>query len=161
MVALPEVIDVNTLAELLMLDPRRIQQLADEDIVKKEKRGEYELLLSVQGYINYLRERADGNPTVMLEHKVRLAKAKADTAEMEAAQMKGQLLEAEQVQSTWESLLGHVRTRFLAMVDRKTPAIFGATNVKQAKEIHKKAVYAALGECAGTEVDTITGHTSA
>lgn len=47
--------DVQTLAVLLDLDPRRIQQLAKEGVIKKNKRGDYLLGESVRNYVISIR----------------------------------------------------------------------------------------------------------
>jgi phage terminase Nu1 subunit (DNA packaging protein) len=48
-------VDVKQLAALLDLDVRRVQQLAEQGIVKKAARGRYLLKESLHGYINFLR----------------------------------------------------------------------------------------------------------
>ena len=45
------------MAKLLLLTPRRLQQLVTEGVVPKVERGRYELAPVIQAYIHYLRER--------------------------------------------------------------------------------------------------------
>lgn len=49
---------VATIADLLMVSERRVQQLAKEGVIPKAERGRYELVPTVQGYIRYLQERS-------------------------------------------------------------------------------------------------------
>lgn len=45
----------NSLAKLLSLSPRRINQLSQKGIVSKESHGKYNMLESLHGYLYYLR----------------------------------------------------------------------------------------------------------
>ena len=54
---LPEAAGAAEMVEMLLLTPRRLQQLATEGIIPKAARGRYELAPVIQAYINYLRER--------------------------------------------------------------------------------------------------------
>ena len=51
---------VSTIAKLLMLTERRVQQLTADGVIPKPERGRYELIPAVQGYIKYLRARTLG-----------------------------------------------------------------------------------------------------
>lgn len=79
---------VSTIAKLLLLSDRRVQQLTKEGVIPKAERGRYELAPAVQGYIRYLQERSlrtDSSPIDYHMEKARLTKAQADSAEIEAA----------------------------------------------------------------------------
>lgn len=150
-----ESVSLKTLADLLMLDPRRIQQLAEEDIVKKAKRGEYLLIPSIQGYITFIKERADGNTAEITDHKTMLIKAKAEIAAMEAGEKRSELIPASQVQTAWETLVGHFRTKLLAMPEKIAARVLASTNVNQAREIIKRSVHEALAELSSTEIQIV------
>ena len=49
-----DTVNVETLAKMLDLTPRRIQQLAKEDILKKDGRGDYSLTESLLSYVKHL-----------------------------------------------------------------------------------------------------------
>lgn len=49
-----EVITREELSNLLMLTPRRINQLVNEGVIPKHKHGKYPLLQSLHGYFSYL-----------------------------------------------------------------------------------------------------------
>ena len=51
---------VKTIASILNLTERRVQQLAHEGIIPKAERGKYDLIGCVRAYIKYLQERAIG-----------------------------------------------------------------------------------------------------
>ena len=77
---------VATIARLLLLTERRVQQLVKEGVIPKTERNRYELAPAVQGYIRYLQERIAGNPSAPVDfqlEKSRLVKIQADKAQIE------------------------------------------------------------------------------
>lgn len=81
---------VSTLAKLFQITERRIQQLAEQGIIPKADRDQYDLIGAVRGYITYLSEKARRQSTTptseWTDHeKRRLLKAQADRAEYENA----------------------------------------------------------------------------
>ena len=60
---------VNTIAELLGITARRVQQLALRGINPKPARGKYELVPSIQGYCKHLREQLAGQGEATLTSK--------------------------------------------------------------------------------------------
>lgn len=96
---------VEIMAKLLLLTPRRIQQLANEGVIEKTERGRYDLILSVQGYIRYLNDQIPNKATsdvgaqfarVDAEvERAKLLKHKAELARLEEEEKKGLLVDAE------------------------------------------------------------------
>lgn len=81
---------VQTIAKLLMIEPRRVQQLVAAGFIPKAERGQYSLIESVQGYIRYLKEhsRESGRGS----QQGRLASAQALKVEMENFRRMGELV---------------------------------------------------------------------
>jgi phage terminase Nu1 subunit (DNA packaging protein) len=84
---------VGTIAKLLMLTDRRVQQLSKEGVIPKADRGRYELAPAVQGYIRYLQsldvgpgEGEEGAINYQSE-KARRMRADADLKEMAVLQL--------------------------------------------------------------------------
>jgi len=90
------------IAKLLDLSERRVQQLSREGIIPKATRGQYDLVGSVRGYVQYLRDQAvsaqAGAPDYAAE-RARYLRARADLVEMEAAQRRGALIAAEDIEA--------------------------------------------------------------
>ena len=111
---------VGTIAKLLMLTERRVQQLTAEGVIPKPERARYELVPAVQGYVKYLRARTlgvealDGAPD-MVSDKARLLKAKADISVLEVERARGDLLPAEEVVAGWETAIGRTRSLLLGI----------------------------------------------
>ena len=95
---------VEVMSKLLLLTPRRIQQLANDNIIIKTERGRYDLIKSVQGYIEYLNEQipnkssgensGDARADANIE-RAKLLKHKAELARLEEEEKKGLLVNAE------------------------------------------------------------------
>src|SRR5918997_5815277 len=96
----PATYPAETIARLLDLTPRRVQQLVAEGVIPRAERGRYEVVPVVRAYVRYLRERAMASEVgqdAFAQHRARLTKARADMAELEHAQMLRDLVPAAQV----------------------------------------------------------------
>ena len=76
-----QTLPVEDLAEWLCLTPRRVQQLEKKGIVHKDGRGEYQLKLSVMGYIREINAKADGKNSEYHKERTKLMKIKRQDAE--------------------------------------------------------------------------------
>ncbi len=147
---------ITVITSLLDISERRVQQLSRAGVIPKAARGRYELIGSVRGYIRHLREvnikGGKGSADYGTE-RARLVKAKADLAEMEASQMRGDLLFAPDVTAAWTEIVALMRARLLVLPDKIAPVVHETTSINQAKDVIKKAVYEVLTEIAETEVE--------
>ena len=55
-----EAVTREELADLLMISPRRVNQLENKGVVVKHSHGKYHLIASIQGYLDYLRYEVKG-----------------------------------------------------------------------------------------------------
>jgi hypothetical protein len=117
---------IAVIAKLLDLSERRVQQLSREGVIPKATRGQYDLVGSVRGYVRYLRDQAAkaqaGAPDYASE-RARFIRARADLAEMEAAEKRGAVIPAADVEAAWIAVLARLRTRLLALPDRLAPLV--------------------------------------
>lgn len=134
---------VKTIAALLRLTERRVQQLSKEGVIPKAERGRYELAPAVQGYIAYLQDRlapreGDDDPDRIDYHaeKARKTKAEADIAEMEAAKMRGDLVDAVEMKDALELVMSEVKTKLL----NNAPTRIAARTKTEKKEASIKAI---------------------
>ena len=149
---------IDTIAKLLDLTPRRVQQLSGEGVIPKAERGRYELVPAVQGYIKYLRDRAinaDVGGDRLVEHRTRLTKARADLAEMEREQLSGELIPAKDVEDAWAAMVANMRARLLSIPGKAAPQSFAAENVTEAKAVIKEQIFEALAELSAIEVKVV------
>jgi phage terminase Nu1 subunit (DNA packaging protein) len=147
---------VETVARLLDLSPRRVQQLSNEGVIPKAERGRYELVPAVQGYIRYLKSKAIAADTGSddSEHKKRLTKARADIAEMEAERLSGNLVDVGAVAKTWSSLFTFARTKFLTLPDECAELVSVDETIEGCHEIIETHVHKILAELAAAAVDS-------
>lgn len=131
---------VEVMARLLNISARRIQQLAKEGVVPKASRGQYPLAATVQAYCKYLQDLVqDPSGTTKTDYyleRARKTKAEADIAEMEAAKMRGDLVDAEEMKSTLELVMSEVKTKLL----NNAPSRIAARSKSEKKEAAIKAI---------------------
>ncbi len=146
---------IAVIAKLLDLTERRVQQLGRDGVIPKAERGQYDLVGAVRGYLRYLRDQAsrarDGVADFGTE-RARLIKAKADLAEMEALQRRGELLPAAGVEDAWTEVLSRLRARLLVLPDRLAPLIHEETTIAGARAIIRQGIAEALAELAAMPV---------
>jgi len=147
---------ITVIASLLDISERRVQQLSRAGVIPKAARGRYELIGSVRGYIRHLRDlniKGERGTADYGTERARLVKAKADLAEMEASQMRGDLLPAPDVTAAWTEIVALMRARLLVLPDKIAPVVHETTSLNQARDVIKKAVYEILTEIAATDVE--------
>lgn len=151
----------KTIAKLLMLTERRVQQLAKEGVVPKAERGRYELAPAVQGYIRYLQDRAAGSAvqsgTIDYHvEKARKTKAEADIAEIEAAKRRGDAIDASEVKRAWQLILGEVRANLLGNTPQRiTSLVLGLDDEAQIKRVIRDEIALAMSAAAETDVEEL------
>lgn len=151
---------ISVISSLLDISERRVQQLSKAGVIPKAARGRYELIGSVRGYIRHLRDlnlKGEAGNADYGTERARLVKAKADLAEMEASQMRGDLLSAPDVKVAWTEIVALMRARLLVLPDKIAPVVHETTSLNQAKDVIKKAIHEVLTEIAETNVE-ITPH---
>ena len=116
---------VKTIAKLLDLTERRVQQLAREGVIPKAESGRYDLVQAVRGYVKYLRDRALGEASTadVFSEKARLTKLTADKLEIEIARQTGQLVDAAAVKREAFTCGRQVRDRLMKIPDKLSPEL--------------------------------------
>lgn len=129
---------VGTIAKLLLLTERRVQQLTAEGVITKAERGRYELAPAVQGYIRYLQERAlamDSKlPVDFHAEKARLTKAQADIAELELQELRGELASVKDFERAQAKACATIRTNICNVPQRVVVQLLGCTDETEFKE---------------------------
>lgn len=140
---------VGTIAKLLLLTERRVQQLTAEGVIPKAERGRYELAPAVQGYIRYLQERSlapskGGGPVDYHAEKARLTKAQADTAEIELAMLRGEVASIKDFERAQAGAFASIRTNCLNIPQRVVTQLLGETDETIFKEKLREEITRAL-----------------
>lgn len=127
---------VATIADLLMVSERRVQQLAKEGVIPKAERGRYELAPTVQGYIRYLQERSVHSDATTIDYaaeKARLTKAQADLAEIEVAKARDEVVGVAQLEKNLASLFAEVQINLRNIPGRVVSSLVGVKDERAIK----------------------------
>jgi phage terminase Nu1 subunit (DNA packaging protein) len=150
---------LTTIARLLTITPRRVQQLVREGYLPAPaERGRYELVGCVQGYIRYLKERAirgDLGPDSHDAHRTRLVKARADIHEQQAAALCGQLIPRQRVEAVWSGILKLVRQGLLGLPSRAAPRIHDLETIPEVREVLAETVHEILSDLANVKIEYV------
>lgn len=159
----------EVIAALFELTPRRIQQLTREGILRatevkegNRKVRKYELVPTIQRYVKFLAEKSkqknisksdQENESTKLDGEARYKQAKAEMAEMELKEMRGELHRAEDVERIMTNHVFAVRSMLLSLPNRLAVDTANAKTKAEAAEIIKRGVYDILNQLAGLAYD--------
>jgi len=153
-----QVISLEAIAKLLSLDPRRVQQLAKEGVIPKAARGQYPLVGSVRGYIQYLQSLAYGSAgaeqTGYGLERTRLTRVKAELQEIELQRRRQEVVLAQEVEETWGLMIMRMKSKLSSIPNRLAQRVRATRTNAQAKEIIKKAIDEGLRELSETEIES-------
>ena len=141
-----QTLNVDSIAKLLDLTPRRVQQLVKEKILPQPyDRGKYAVVPCVIAYIKYLRGLIDGEGGDYMVEKTRLTKAQATKTEIETNRLKGDLISVTDAERGWGALLGAFRAKMTTIPSRAALAVQKKSEY-QAEKILTEMIYEALTE---------------
>lgn len=151
------------IAKIFGVSTRRIEQLKAEGIIKGQgKPTRYDLLPTIQAYIKYLSDKANGREkkekdakleTDKLDAEKRIKAAKAEVAEMELAELQGKLHRAEDVEAITTDHVLFLRSMLMAMPGKLAVDLAGDHTAAEQAEVVKREVYHILDQLAGYRYD--------
>lgn len=144
---------VATIAQLLNISPRRVQQLAREGVIPRAENGRYALVASVQGYVKYLQERSvsrDADEETLHERR-RLVKMQADKLEFEIGRLTSELVPTGEVGRAWARLAAAFRARMLALPSRLAAELAAEPDPNVVKARLEDEIHDALEELSRDE----------
>jgi hypothetical protein len=104
------VVDITVLCQLLMMSRQRVNQLVADGWIKKQDRGQYGLVDSVQGYIRFLRD--EHRRQNMSAAASRISDARAKDIEVRTALRLSHLVPREVYDEMIDGFAGVVRSEF-------------------------------------------------
>ncbi len=158
-------VDAKIIASLFGLTVRRIQQLTQDGVLRTEQVGKqrrYDLLQTVRAYVTYLQEKANskGGSKDDTENESRKIKADADLkatkaqiAEMELQELKGELHRSEDVEAMTTDLVFVIRGMIMALPGRLAIDLAPITSPAEISERIKQEANAILLELSNYEYD--------
>src|ERR1700744_5731074 len=140
---------LSTIAKLLNLTERRVQQLAKEGIVVRDGKGKYDLVGSVRGYVKYLQDRSLGKDLAPIDshiEKARLLRAQADKTELEVKALQKNLLPVTQIRMSWMMMLSSFRSRMLSIPAKTAHLLAPIDDNAEIERILREQIYEGLTE---------------
>jgi hypothetical protein len=150
---------VQTIANLLTITPRRVQQLVKEGVLPREESGQYDLIKVVQAYIRHL--TGGGVKEGLAEAQLRKAVGDADKIELDLEIRRGELVSVKEVTRVWAKACGEMRSGLLHLPVKVGPVARQAKSDAEAQGIVEKSVYEALSVLSSVEVDVAADKDSA
>lgn len=153
----------DVIAKLFDVTPRRIQQLTKEGVIVATKEGnayKYDLLPTIQRYIKYLSDKANGRDKKdekTDQEKARaeadLKRAKADMAEIQLKELKGKMHRSEDVETLTSDLVYTIRSMIIALPGRLAVDVAAVSTAPEASELIRAECYAILEELSNYKYD--------
>lgn len=144
----------QVIAKIFGVSTRRVEQLKAEGIIQGQGRPtKYDLLPTIQAYIRYLSDKANGREkkaadaeleSKKLEAESRFRQAKADMAELSLKELQGKLHRAEDVEAIMTDHVLLLRGLLMGLPGKLAVDCANAKTAPQAAEIIKKEVYRIL-----------------
>ena len=153
------------IAKLFGVTDRRVQQLAKEGIIPsaQQKPYKFDLLPTVQAYIKYLSDKANGkeaksSDTVQAESdKLRaeadLKRSKADIADMQLKELEGKMHRSEDVEAMTNDLVYTIRSMIMALPGRLAMDVVQVKTASEASALIRSECNKVLDELAEYKYD--------
>lgn len=155
-------VSVGTLAEWLGVTEKRVQQLADDGIVRRKARGLYALEESVKGYNAFRAERSPGrsrsddvDAAEYEKHRAAYTKYKAEEKRLQLELLQGKVHNADTVSAIMNEILANLRSKLLALPTITAPIVADLSDPNACQEAITTAVHDALTEIATYPKDEI------
>lgn len=150
-------------ASLFNLSERRVQQLAKEGVIEGRKVDgvyQFDLLPTVRKYIAYLSDKANGRDQKnrkteeeKLAAEADLKRAKADMAELQLKELRGQMHRSEDVEAITTDLVYTIRSMIIALPGRLAVDVAAVNTAPEASEIIRRECYQVLEELSNYKYD--------
>jgi phage terminase Nu1 subunit (DNA packaging protein) len=141
---------------MMNVTPRRVQQLATESGMPRERKGMYDAAKCLLWYIRYLQDalekkavpKGDGAYSGITDERARSIRADAELKEIELAEKRGTLVRVEQVKKVFVDLVHMTKARVMATPPRIAPEVLGESSRVMVQAIVEKALKEALNHLA-------------
>lgn len=153
----------QVIAKIFGVSTRRVEQLKTEGIIKGQgKPTKYDLLPTIQAYIRYLSDKANGREKKeamadleeqKLKAEVDMKRSKAEVAALELAELQGKLHRAEDVEAITTDHVLFLRSMLMAMPGKLAVDLGGTHTPAEQAERVKGEVYFILDQLANYKYD--------
>jgi phage terminase Nu1 subunit (DNA packaging protein) len=145
-------INVSTkdLAQILKITPRRIQQLAQKEVLHREVDGTFKAHESIEAYYKWRATatswnvgRGEARAQYAHEHAL-LEKGKKEMAELHLGIMTGDLVYADDIEAQIVPRIIAFRSRLLAMPTKLSPRIAASKNIMRIESLLREEILQAM-----------------
>lgn len=154
---------VAVIAKIFGVTTRRIEQLKAEGIIQGcGKPTKYDLLPTIQAYIRYLSDKANGREkketTAELEEQklraeVRIKRAKAEQADLALKEVQGKYHRAEDVEAVMTDIVFQLRALLMAMPGKLAVDLAGTHTAPEQADRVKQEIHYILNTLADYRYD--------
>lgn len=153
----------QVIAKIFGVSTRRIEQLKAEGVIKGQGRPtKYDLLPTIQAYIKYLSDKAHGreqkesdteNESRKIKADADLKATKAEIADLELQELKGEMHRSEDVEALTSDLVFTIRSMMLALPGRLAIDLATINKPTEISERIKQEIHAILLELSNYKYD--------
>lgn len=153
----------KVIAKIFGVSTRRVEQLKTDGIIKGQgKPTKYDLLPTIQAYIRYLSDKANGREKretladleeAKLRAEVDIKEAKAKAAQMELKELQGKMHRAEDVEAIISDHVFYLRSMLTALPGKLAVDLSGTHTAPEQAERVKQEVYYILDNLADFRYD--------
>ena len=95
------------------------------------------------------RATEDGGGSELDHERTRLTRAQADKTELEAAELRAELIPATKIETHWQAMIAAMRARLVGLPSKIAPQVAGPDDLTRVQDMIQAGVYEALAEIAG------------
>lgn len=146
------IVTAAVIAKIIGVSERQVRNLAEDKMIPKLKNGSYELIPTLNAYIENLKlsqkaEKTEIRKTATFqEEKTMHERAKRVKAELILGEMKGELHRSEDVEKVMTDMLTNFRSKLLAFPNKVAPILIGRSEIPVIQDILENQIYEALDE---------------
>jgi phage terminase Nu1 subunit (DNA packaging protein) len=142
-----DTVNAAELGHVLGISRASIANLATDRVLPRASRGMFGLAPCVQAYIRHRLLQAgaaDVGTKTLVAERSRLAKFKADAAERESQVETGQLVNVNEVDIAWQTVVRTIHSRLLVIPTKVAPRVASLTTAVEVQTLLQKELNAAL-----------------
>jgi phage terminase Nu1 subunit (DNA packaging protein) len=155
-----KLVSTEELAQFVGVDPRRIQQLTQEGVIKKEpgnkKTAKYDFVRNVHSLLQYYRQKSDsrrsGDSDEMANEKLKQISTKRKLEELKLAQLEGDLHKAEDIERIIGAMLTRLRINLMAIPMGLAPILRDMDDARDIAEKLDERIRRAMNEIADMDL---------
>lgn len=152
------VVNTTTMAIILGVTARRVQQLVQDGNFRTADKGKLFLIENVHAYIDLLQSKQKTADEKKMDKartaaEVKLKVAKATVAELQAQELKGKMHRSEDVQVFTQELIDTVKNALLSLPGRLAVEVSLCDTAEECSALIKDAIRDVLGELSEYDYD--------